>query len=196
MRRRSAGRMPPRPYRQPGGGFCRRGRSYFSIRRRAAACCPNRALTCLPGWKQYDRSQYRPGVYCSGILVPDGASKISTASDILSHDGKRGPVGGQRRVPARSGLCCCRRSPLFERNSGGSGLAVRAVAADGICPPDVASYAADNNCYAPGLPHSAQTFVDLDVSSSAGSVRRAVGAACFASAKDSRCSHRTICRRL
>jgi hypothetical protein len=28
------------------------------------------------------------------------------------------------------------------------------------------TYAADNNCYAPNLPHSAQTFLDLDLSSS------------------------------
>ena len=34
-------------------------------------------------------SQYKPGVYCSGILVPDGSSTISTARDILSHVGKR-----------------------------------------------------------------------------------------------------------
>ena len=39
-------------------------------------------------------SRYKPGVYCSGILVPDGSSKISTARDILSHEGNRRGVCG------------------------------------------------------------------------------------------------------
>ncbi len=113
-------------------------------------------------------SQYRPGVYCSGIPVADGASKITTAEQILSHEGNR-PVAlwvVQRRMPACSGLQSTQKIS-FERNSASARLAVREIAPHGICSPVCRTYATDNNCYAPGLPHSAQTFVDLNVSSSA-----------------------------
>jgi hypothetical protein len=34
-------------------------------------------------------SQYRPGVYCSGIPVSEGSTRITTAEQILAHEGKR-----------------------------------------------------------------------------------------------------------
>ena len=47
----------------------------------------------LPGQSNYlfswvdtiRSSRYRPGVYCSGVLVSDASGKISTARDVLSH---------------------------------------------------------------------------------------------------------------
>ncbi len=50
-------------------------------------------------------SQYRPGVYCSGIPVAEGSSKITTAGEILSHEGNRQWLcgcltTGARRLPA------------------------------------------------------------------------------------------------
>ena len=100
------------------------------------------------------RSQYRPGVYCSGILVPDGSSQISTARDILSHDGKLALWVANDQCPPSAGL----RAPAetaggsFERNSAGTGLAVCTVATEAVCPACAATYATDSNCYAPGLP--------------------------------------------
>ncbi len=73
-------------------------------------------------------------------------------------------------VPAVSGLCAAEEvaGDSFERSSAGAGLAVsRSRREDQFAHQCAATYAADNNCYAPGLPHSAQTFLDLNVSSSA-----------------------------
>jgi Domain of unknown function (DUF1906) len=116
-------------------------------------------------------SQYKPGVYCSGILVPDGAEKISTASDILSHEGDRRLAlwVANEQCPPSPG--CVRPSKSLAPSLSGTPKALvwqyvkspRTQYAQ-QCP---ANYAADGNCYAPGSQHSAQTFLDLDVSTSA-----------------------------
>jgi hypothetical protein len=113
-------------------------------------------------------SQYKPGVYCSGIPVAEGSSKITTAEQIASHEANKTlalwvvndecpPAPGCRipeksLAPASSGITKAlvwqyARSPRteFARQCG-------------------TTYAADSNCYAPALPHSAQTFLDLDLS--------------------------------
>ncbi len=84
-------------------------------------------------------SQYKPGVYCSGILVPDGSSTISTARDILSHEGNR-PLAlwvCERRVPPSSRLCDPQKASgaCFKRSQGCAGLAIRAIAPQPVCPP-------------------------------------------------------------
>ena len=115
-------------------------------------------------------SQYKPGVYCSGILVPDGSTQISTARDILSHEGGR-PLAlwvANDACPPAPG-CVLPKKPLAAASSGVKDALVwqfaqspRRQFADRCA----ATYAADNNCYAPGTPHSPQTFLDLNVSSS------------------------------
>jgi hypothetical protein len=115
-------------------------------------------------------SQYKPGVYCSGIPVPDGSSSISTARDILSHSGNR-PLAlwvANDACPPAPG-CVLPKKPLAAASSGVKDALVwqytqspRRQFADRCA----ATYAADNNCYAPGTPHSPQTFLDLNVSSS------------------------------
>jgi hypothetical protein len=116
-------------------------------------------------------SQYKPGVYCSGIPVAEGSGKITTAEQIATHEGNKGvalwvwndqcppapgcAMPGKAPVPASSGISNAlvwqyAKSPRteFARQCG-------------------TTYAADNNCYAPGLAHNAQTFLDLDLSLSA-----------------------------
>jgi hypothetical protein len=116
-------------------------------------------------------SQYKPGVYCSGIPVAEGSSKITTAEQIATHEENKGialwvvndqcppapgcAMPGESLVPSSSGISKAlvwqyAQSPRtqFARQCG-------------------STYAADGNCYAPNLPHSAQTFLDLDLSSSA-----------------------------
>jgi Domain of unknown function (DUF1906) len=116
-------------------------------------------------------SQYKPGVYCSGIPVAEGSGKITTAEQIASHEGNEDvalwvvndqcspapgcALPGKSLVPGSSGISEAlvwqyARSPRteFARQCG-------------------TTYAADGNCYAPGLAHSAQTFLDLDLSLSA-----------------------------
>jgi hypothetical protein len=116
-------------------------------------------------------AQYKPGVYCSGIPVAEGAGKITTAEQIASHEGNKSialwvvndqcppapgcAMPGKSLAPTSSGISKAlvwqyARSPRteFARQCG-------------------TTYAADNNCYPPNLPHSPQTFLDLDLSSSA-----------------------------
>jgi hypothetical protein len=115
-------------------------------------------------------SQYKPGVYCSGILVPEGSSQISTARDILSHEGGR-PLAlwvANDACPPAPG-CVIPKRPMAAASSGVKDALVWQFAQSprrqfaNRC---AATYAADNNCYAPGTPHSTQTFLDLNVSSS------------------------------
>ena len=116
-------------------------------------------------------SRYKPGVYCSGIPVPDGSSTISTARDILSHEGDR-PLALwvlNDACPPAPG-CVIPKKPLAPATSGISQALVWQYAQSPRsqfarqCA--AATYAPDNNCYAPGTPHSPETFLDLDVSSS------------------------------
>jgi hypothetical protein len=115
-------------------------------------------------------SEYRPGVYCSGIQVADGSSNTSTAKEILQHEGNR-PVAlwvFNDRCPPAPGC----RLPGKSLPAASSGTPEALVWQFARSPRTefarqcAATYAADNNCYAPGLPHSAQTFVDLNVSGS------------------------------
>jgi Domain of unknown function (DUF1906) len=115
-------------------------------------------------------SQYKPGVYCSGILIPDGSSQISTARDILSHEGNR-PLAlwvANDECPPAPG-CVLPKKPLAAASSGVKDALVWQYAQSPrrqFARQCAATYAADNNCYAPGTPHSPQTFLDLNVSSS------------------------------
>ena len=115
-------------------------------------------------------SQYKPGVYCSGILVPDGSSTISTARDILSHEGNR-PLAlwvWNDVCPPAPG-CVIPKKPLAAASSGVKGALVWQYAQSPrsqFALQCATTYAADNNCYAPGTPHTLQTFLDLNVSSS------------------------------
>jgi hypothetical protein len=127
--------------------------------------------TYLFSWIQAIRgSQYRPGVYCSGIPVAEGADKITTAGEILSHEGNRNValwVFNDACPPAPG----C-RLPGKSLPAASSGIPqalvwqyVRSPRTD-FAHGCTATYATDGNCYVPGLPHSAQTFVDLNTSGS------------------------------
>jgi hypothetical protein len=124
----------------------------------------------LTSWVEAIRSSpYRPGVYCSGILVPDGPGKISTARDILSRDSKLALWVANGECPPAPG-CVVPKQPLTAAASGIPQAAVWQYAQSPrteFARQCGANYAADNSCYAPGLPHSAQTAVDLNVSPSA-----------------------------
>ncbi len=115
-------------------------------------------------------SQYRPGVYCSGIPVAEGSSQITTAGQILSHEGNRKVtlwVVNDKCPPAPG--CMVPRKSLPPASSGIPQALVwqyvRSPRTD-FARQCTATYATDGNCYVPGLPHSSQTFVDLNVSGS------------------------------
>jgi len=113
-------------------------------------------------------SDFRAGVYCSGIPVPDAGGKITTAQDIaarfatednqlalwvLNDQCPPSPGCALRAAnPARSGIKDAlvwqyARSP---RSRAGGSCKV--------------GYAADSRCYAPHLPHSDRTQLDLNTS--------------------------------
>jgi hypothetical protein len=116
-------------------------------------------------------SQYKPGVYCSGIPVAEGSSTITTAEQIASHEGNKGValwVWNEQCPPAPG--CAMAEKSLGPGSSGISSALVWQYAKSPrteFARQCGSTYAADGNCYAPELPHSAQTFLDLDLSSSA-----------------------------
>jgi hypothetical protein len=116
-------------------------------------------------------SQYKPGVYCSGIPVAEGSGKITTAEQIASHERNKGValwVWNDECPPAPG--CAMPRKSLVPASSGISKALVWQYAKSPrteLARQCGSTYAADGNCYAPYLPNSAQTFLDLDLSSSA-----------------------------
>lgn len=126
-------------------------------------------LAYIGAWlKGVRENGFRAGVYCSGIAVPDGPGHtISTARDLDDHfpgtalwiaNDATPPSPGcvaQAISPTESGFRTAfvwqfAQSPERRQYTGAS--------AD--------TYSADGNCYAPELPHSLRTALDLDTSNS------------------------------
>jgi Domain of unknown function (DUF1906) len=127
----------------------------------------------------------RAGIYCSGIDVPDGQNTISTARDIVAQEKARITAarkdGTSSRYHSNVALWIvndeCPPSPGC--------TSTRKLPAEGFASPEVVAwqyvrspltqfgaackktYAADGSCYASGLPHSAATFLDMDIATSA-----------------------------
>jgi len=112
-------------------------------------------------------SAYRFGVYCSGISVPDGASTISTAQDLAAcFPGLPLWVANDQCPPAPR---CVSAAPNPHRNGFPEAVvwqyaqSPRRAEYTARC---AQTYSADQQCYAPGLPHTSQTFLDLDTAGS------------------------------
>lgn len=110
------------------------------------------------------------GVYASGIPVSAGSGMMSTAQDVT----KRFPwaklwVWDDRCPPAPG--CTVEDKKLAPPLSGHPQALVWQYAVTPRKPEDTAAcaatYSADDRCYAPGLPHSDATYIDLNVSRSA-----------------------------
>jgi hypothetical protein len=119
----------------------------------------------LLAWVQSIRSsRYRPGVYCSGIDV----GGTNTASDILSHDPKVALWVANDRCPPSPGCVVPEKAP----GPAWSGTAQALIWQYAQSPRRpfanacAATYAADQQCYVPGVEHSSSTYVDLNVSGS------------------------------
>jgi len=115
-------------------------------------------------------SAYDPGVYVSGIPVPAGRGvRISTAQDVQSRfPGTQLWIWDDRCPPAPG--CVMPGTSLTFAGSGLAHVLVWQYAQSPRRKADTAScrrtYAPDGNCYAPGLPHSDATYIDLDLSAS------------------------------
>lgn len=128
----------------------------------------------------------RAGVYCSGIPVADGSKTITTAQDLVERLSQLPTKGksaerrprvalwiAQDQCPPSPG-CTLATPPLAAvstfRSAAPAFVAVwqyaqspRRAQFSAACP---RNQAPDSNCYAPGLPQDANTFVDLDVANS------------------------------
>ena len=111
---------------------------------------------------------FRAGVYCSAIDVPDGPGRtISTARDLAEHfPGIRLWVANDVCPPAPG--CVARaippdRSGLKAARVWQFAQSPRRRQYTQVCG---STYARDGNCYAPGLPHSLRTAIDLNTSTS------------------------------
>jgi len=123
----------------------------------------------------------RAGVYCSGIEVPEDHGNISTAEDILAHEQARHPAAKRDSLPLWVANDACPPSPGCVRTGKppsvgfSSNLAEAAAVWQYAQSPRRAQFSAacprnaapDGNCYASGLPHSTDTFVDLNTAKSA-----------------------------
>jgi glycoside hydrolase-like protein len=118
------------------------------------------------------RLGWRAGVYCSGIEVSQsGIGAVSTAEDIERQAGSwKVPLWVARDECPPSPGCVVEEKPQLPSALGLPGTVVwqyalspRRASFTAGCPKN---YAADNNCYAPGVPANAQSFVDLNVAES------------------------------
>ncbi len=114
---------------------------------------------------------YRAGMYCSGMPDKPGANDVITANDIHDNAGRRqiSFFVYNDACPPSPG-CVFSAQTLVNRSSGVPFAAVWQIAQSprrkNIAARCRATYAADGNCYAPGL--AAQgIYVDVDVASSA-----------------------------
>lgn len=125
----------------------------------------------------------RAGVYCSAIDVPEQAGSISTARDLAEREEQQraSPSAGARQphlffwvandqCPPSPG-CAPTSVPPSSGFAWGAARAVvwqyalspRRPQFSASCPRNAAS---DGNCYAPSMPPSRDTFVDLDLAAS------------------------------
>jgi hypothetical protein len=111
---------------------------------------------------------YGAGVYASGIPVVAGAQKISTAQDVATRFPDVALWVWDDRCPPAPG-CAIAERKLYSGQRGAQAL-VWQYALTPRRPEDTAAcgatYAGDDKCYAPGLPHSDATYIDLNVSNS------------------------------
>ena len=125
----------------------------------------------------------RAGVYCSGIMVTDESGPTSTALDIAQREVARAQKSGatKDRLTLWVANDACPPSPGCTVKHPGLRAGVPALPLVRVpvwqyaqsperteytngCPKN---YAPDGNCYAPGLPHSGATLLDLNVADSA-----------------------------
>ncbi len=130
----------------------------------------------------------RAGIYCSAIEVPDGPTTITTAQDIAAREQARNSTPSKANRPSATQPTLalwvandqCPPSPGCSQNAKPPSTALHSHTPQ---PPLVWQYAqsprrsqfsancpknqaADGNCYAPGLPHTPATFLDLNISTS------------------------------
>jgi hypothetical protein len=114
-----------------------------------------------------DHASYKVGVYCSGIAVPSGSKMISTAQDIEARFPHAKLWVWNDQCPPAPG-CVAPLKGLDPAKTGTANTLAWQYAQSPRRPEDTTAcqqtYAADGRCYAPNLPNSDQTYIDLNVS--------------------------------
>jgi hypothetical protein len=125
-------------------------------------------LAYIGAWMHAVRAHgYRVGVYCAGIPFRDSGLTLTTADDIVAHfPGTAIWVANDQCPPAPG---CVARAVRPSQSGFPHALvwqfsqSPRRRQFTRAC---AQTYAADGNCYPPGLPHNEHTQVDLDTSTS------------------------------
>lgn len=162
-------------------GFPRDVRIYLD-QEEGGRLLPDQAAYVFAWIAAVERRGARAGVYCSAIDVPDGSGHINTAENIeqleSQKSGTRSESGSKLKLWVANDQCPpapgCTLTNL--RPSDGTRLNDRGQIAvwqyaqsprrtqfSSNCPKNAAP---DGNCYAPLLPHSSASFIDLDVATS------------------------------
>ena len=140
---------------------------------------PEQAAYLLAWIEAVEAAGARAGVYCSGIPVAESGGAISTAQDIVERWSSM-PRRGQSRLALWIADDRCPPSPGCSMTPPAPAAAFpqstpawvtvwqyaqspRRARYSAACPHNDA---AGGNCYAPGLPQNANSFVDLDSASS------------------------------
>lgn len=115
------------------------------------------------------KSQYRSGVYCSGVPVGKGGGGMSTAQDVTQRFSGAKLWFWDDRCPPAPGCTIPKKN--FSAAASDFPRALVWQYAKSPREPELtsgcgATYASDGQCYAPGLAHSAASFIDMDWSSS------------------------------
>ena len=115
-------------------------------------------------------SDFRAGVYCSGVPVSDGPQKISTAQDVAKRfatpDNQLALWVFNDQCPPAPG--CVLKAANSARSGFKSALVWQYARSprSSVAASCKVGYAADSYCYAPYLPHSDRSQLDLDTSAS------------------------------
>ena len=126
---------------------------------------PEQAAYLAAWFRQLTANGYNPGIYCSGIAVGHGKDRISTAEDVIHRFPAAKLWVANDQCPPAPG---CIMQPQNPSQSGFANALVWQFAQSPRRPFANAckqTYAADNNCYAPGIKPSSQTFLDIDTAS-------------------------------
>ncbi len=112
-------------------------------------------------------SDFRAGVYCSGVAVPDGAGSISTAQDVqrfANPDNQLAFWIFNDQCPPSPGCVANAADPAKGGIKNALVWQYARSPRSQIAASCKAGYASDNSCYAPGLPRSSKTLIDMNTS--------------------------------
>jgi hypothetical protein len=122
-------------------------------------------LAYLGGWfAEVEKQGFRPGIYCSGVQVPDGKGVISTAGQVHAQFPRVRLWVANDQCPPAPG-CVAHRLPPSQ-----SGFSDALVWQFAQSPRSQYAarcgklYTADGKCYAPGMETTRKSFLDMNLS--------------------------------